>query len=168
MSESSEFAVGELVRLRDDPGRQGVLTGKVREQAGIRKYQVGFPDGKSYHPEFELELIEDDHSDGYELLEEGRFGRVADLRRNLSHIQLSGRLANFAYSMDTTNTEFLAYQFKPVRSFLESPSSGLLIADEVSLGKTIEAGLIWTELWARYDARRLVVSLACEAEREMG
>ena len=42
-------------------------------------------------------------------------------------------------------------------SFLESPSKGLLIADEVGLGKTIEAGLIWTELRARVDARRLLV-----------
>ncbi|MBS1770563.1 MAG: DEAD/DEAH box helicase [Acidobacteria bacterium] len=59
--------------------------------------------------------------------------------------------------MDTTNTDFHAYQFKPVLSFLDSPSNGLLIADEVGLGKTIEAGLIWTELRARYDKRRLLV-----------
>lgn len=62
------------------------------------------------------------------------------------------------YSMDTTNTDFLAYQYKPVLAFLNSPSNGILIADEVGLGKTIEAGLIWTELRARHDdARRLVV-----------
>jgi hypothetical protein len=72
-------------------------------------------------------------------LELGRFGRVLDLRRNLTHIQLSGRLANLVYSMDTTNTDFYAYQFKPVLSFLESSSNGLLIADEVGLGKNIEA-----------------------------
>lgn len=62
------------------------------------------------------------------------------------------------YSMDTTKTDFLAYQYKPVLAFLKSPSNGILIADEVGLGKTIEAGLIWTELRARHDdARRLVV-----------
>jgi SNF2 family DNA or RNA helicase len=59
--------------------------------------------------------------------------------------------------MDTTNTDFYPYQYKPVLSFLESPSKALLIADEVGLGKTIEAGLIWTELRARFDARRLLV-----------
>ena len=42
-------------------------------------------------------------------------------------------------------------------TFLESPSNAILIADEVGLGKTIEAGLIWTELRARYDARRLLI-----------
>ena len=51
----------------------------------------------------------------------------------------------------------MPYQYKPVLTFLESPSNGILIADEVGLGKTIEAGLIWTELRARYDARRLVI-----------
>lgn len=59
--------------------------------------------------------------------------------------------------MNTTNTDFYAYQFKPVLNFLDSPCNGLLIADEVGLGKTIEAGLIWTEIRSRYDARRLLV-----------
>src|SRR3546814_7962008 len=40
---------------------------------------------------------------------------------------------------------------------LDSPSRGLLIADEVGLGKTIEAGLIWTELRFRTNATRLLV-----------
>jgi hypothetical protein len=29
--------------------------------------------------------------------------------------------------------------------------------DEVGLGKTIEAGLIWTELKTRYNAKRLII-----------
>ena len=151
------FSAGAQVRLKSDPGRIGVLTGNQRERAGTIMYHVAFPEGKSFQPEYELEIITDDNSDPYTLLKEGRFGRVTDLRRNLSHIHLSGRLANLVYSMDTTNTDFYAYQFKPVLSFLESPSNGLLIADEVGLGKTIESGLIWTELRARYDARRLLV-----------
>jgi SNF2 family DNA or RNA helicase len=59
--------------------------------------------------------------------------------------------------METTNTDFYPYQFKPVLRFLHSPSNALLIADEVGLGKTIEAGLIWTELRSRFDLRRLLV-----------
>ena len=151
------FNQGDRVRLCYDPGRIGVLTGKVRKQAGTTKYQVVFPDGTSYQPEYEIERVLEESGDAWELLKGKRFGRLGDLRRNLSQIQLTGRLANLVYSMDTTNTEFLAYQFKPVLSYLESPSQGILIADEVGLGKTIEAGLIWTELRSRYDARRLVV-----------
>lgn len=157
VQENELLAAGTIVRLKSDPGRQGVLTGKHRVQAGVVKYQVGFPEGKTFQPEYELEVIDDDASDWGQLLESGRFGRVRDLRRNITHIHLSGRLANLVYSMDATNTDFYAYQYKPVLSFLDSPSNGLLIADEVGLGKTIEAGLIWTELRARYDARRLLV-----------
>ncbi len=43
----------------------------------------------------------------------GRFGRTEDLRRQLTRIQLSGRLANLIYSLDTTATDFYAHQFKP-------------------------------------------------------
>ena len=151
------LTAGTSVRIKNDPGRVGVLTGKHKVVAGNLRYQVAFLEGKTYQPDYELEVITDENSDLETLVEEGRFGRVSDLRRNLSYIQLSGKLANLVYSMDTTNTDFYAYQFKPVLSFLESPSNGLLIADEVGLGKTIEAGLIWTEIRARYDARRLLV-----------
>src|SRR6185369_754733 len=50
-----------------------------------------------------------------------------------------------------------AFQFKPVLKLLKSPTDALLIADEVGLGKTIEAGLIWTELRARLESNRLLV-----------
>jgi SNF2 family DNA or RNA helicase len=59
--------------------------------------------------------------------------------------------------MEATNTDFHAYQFKRVVKILNSASKGLLIADEAGLGKTIEAGLVWTELAARYDVQRLLV-----------
>lgn len=59
--------------------------------------------------------------------------------------------------MESSDTDFYAHQFKPVVKILESPTGNLLIADEVGLGKTIEAGLIWTELAARYKYNRLLV-----------
>lgn len=62
----------------------------------------------------------------------GRYGRAADLRGAITYYRLSGKLANLIYSLNTTNTQFLAYQFKPVLQFLDSPSNGILIADEVT------------------------------------
>jgi len=61
------------------------------------------------------------------------------------------------YSMEASNTEFHAHQFKPVLKMLGSPTGGLLIADEVGLGKTIEAALVWTELKARFEYNRLLI-----------
>lgn len=150
------FEVGARVRVKADPGRVGVLTGRFRERGGRILQQVSFPDGVSYMPEDQLELLPE-VEDPIELIRKGRLGRANDLRRNLTHIRLSGRLANLIYSMETTNTDYYPYQFKPVIKFLNSPSNGLLIADEVGLGKTIEAGLIWTELRSRFDYRRLMV-----------
>ncbi len=147
----------EVVSI-DDPGRRGRIVGAPRIRSDGRVYRVQWDDGfSSWTPEYAIERSDNIDDDVFTLLEKRRFGRLNDLRRNLTFIQLSGRLANVVYSMDTTNTDFLPYQYKPVLTFLESPSNGILIADEVGLGKTIEAGLIWTELRARYDARRLVV-----------
>jgi len=49
------------------------------------------------------------------------------------------------------------YQLVPVVMALEMPRVRMLLADDVGLGKTIEAGLIITELMARQMASRLLV-----------
>lgn len=157
MSNDPKFSPGKRVRLKLDPGRIGVITGRTRKRAGRTKWQVQFPDFANYHLESELDVVIEEQNDPLDLLRAGKLGRVSDLRGNLTYVRLNGRLANLIYSMETTNTDFYAYQFKPVLNFLDSPSGSLLIADEVGLGKTIEAGLIWTELRARFDYRRLMV-----------
>ena len=52
----------------------------------------------------------------------------------------------------------LAYQLEPLRKALLLPRVNLFIADDVGLGKTIEAGLIIRELLMRQKIRNLVVS----------
>ena len=49
------------------------------------------------------------------------------------------------------------YQLEPVARALAMPRVNLLIADDVGLGKTIEAGLIAQELLLRHRARRMIV-----------
>ena len=149
---------GQRIRLVSDTMRIGVLTGQERIRTGLRLLQVVFPDGMSWVPEDQLESVSSWRESPLDLLQRNSpLAGVKDLRRTLTHVRLSGRLADVIYSMETTNTDFYPYQFKPVLKLLNSPSNGLLIADEVGLGKTIEAGLIWTELRSRYDMRRLLV-----------
>ncbi|MEW6054405.1 MAG: hypothetical protein AB1552_11570 [Nitrospirota bacterium] len=119
--------MGTRVRLIADPGRIGVLTGKHRERAGRLVWEVVFPDETHFVPENQFEIA-DKITDPLKLLAAGKFGRAADLRQNLTYIRLSGRLANLIYSMETTNTDFYPYQFKPVINFLNSPGKGILIA----------------------------------------
>jgi superfamily II DNA or RNA helicase len=49
------------------------------------------------------------------------------------------------------------YQLDPLVRALRMPRVSLLIADDVGLGKTIEAGLVAQELILRYRARRILV-----------
>ena len=51
-----------------------------------------------------------------------------------------------------------AYQLEPLRKALRMPRVGLFIADDVGLGKTIEAGLIVRELLMRQRVKKIVVS----------
>lgn len=145
------------VRLKSDPTSVGSLTGREQLRRGRPMVQVRFPDGARWIPASNVERVDGFRLSPLDMLESKRLARPADLRRTLTHVKLSGRLADVIYSMEATNTDFYAYQFKPVVKLLESPSNGILIADEVGLGKTIETGLIWTELRSRFDMRRLMV-----------
>lgn len=150
---------GTQVRRKDNPGKVGVATGNQRARNGVPYHSIRWHDGTTdYCSSDLLEVMADEGAaDIYQQINEARFGRAEDLRRNLTHVHLSGKLANLVYSMGVTNTDFYAHQYKPLLTLLESPASGILIADEVGLGKTIEAGIIWTELRAREEMRRLLI-----------
>jgi len=64
-----------------------------------------------------------------------------------------------------------AYQLEPLRRALSAPRTNLLLADDVGLGKTIEAGLVIQELLLRHRARTAVVvcppSLSLKWQDEM-
>ena len=79
------------------------------------------------------------------------------LAATITAAKLTERLSDTVYSFRASRTIFRPYQFRPVLKFLESGRLRLLVADEVGLGKTIEAGLLWTELDARRQANRVLV-----------
>lgn len=49
------------------------------------------------------------------------------------------------------------YQLEPLRRALDAPRANLLLADDVGLGKTIEAGLVIKELLLRHRARSVII-----------
>ncbi len=150
------FTRGMLVRLIGDPQRYGSFQ-DVAIRSGRSFARVQALTGVVQWPLEEIEPVPTAREEPLGFLRDARFSEPARLRQVLAHIRLTGRLADVIYSMEATNTEFHAHQFKPVVKMLASPTGSLLIADEVGLGKTIEAGLIWTELRARFDYRRLLV-----------
>lgn len=91
--------------------------------------------------------------------------------RTLTYTKLENPLTDTLYSFGASKTVFRPYQFLPALKLLRSATGRLLVADEVGLGKTIEAGLIWTELEQREEIRRALVvvpaSLTVKWQREM-
>lgn len=64
-----------------------------------------------------------------------------------------------------------AYQLEPLRRALQSARTNLLLADDVGLGKTVEAGLVIQELLLRHRARNVIIvcppSLSLKWQDEM-
>lgn len=80
-----------------------------------------------------------------------------DLAAMLAWAKIKNPLTNTFYSFASTRTVFKPYQFLPALKMINSDRGRLLIADEVGLGKTIEAGLVWAELEQRHDLKRVVI-----------
>ena len=151
---SGTFRKGDRVLYSADE-RIGEITGKYRELGD--KWQVRFNGVDLLYVPGEKLSVVNDKEDVYDLYQAGRFQSISDYRRSLYRHRMSGRLTNVMYSMDNAVTTFHAHQFIPVIKFLESYTDRLLIADEVGLGKTIEAMYIWEELRARTNAKRLLI-----------
>ena len=149
---------GDFVRLTSDPGRAGIVQDGDKIMAGQSMVPVQFGDGNvSWLPVSSLDPVRRAPKSLADRFADGRFVDSSWLRRMLTRVRVTGRLSDVIYSMEATETDFYAFQFKPVLKLLGSPTDALLIADEVGLGKTIEAGLIWTELRARFESNRLLV-----------
>jgi len=154
---SEVFIAGTPVVHIDDPTRVGTTTGRSQKRGPYLFVEVLFGTQRSSVREEYLRLHTAVEQTIEQKLADSRFGGVDELRRLLTFEKLRSALHDFVYSMDAARIDFHEYQFKPVLKFVNAPTERLLIADEVGLGKTIEAALIWLEMQARYDARRLLV-----------
>lgn len=79
------------------------------------------------------------------------------LHAALTALQLRHPNTSHLYSLFASRIQFVPYQFRPVLKLIQSDRPRMLIADEVGVGKTIEAGLILKELQARRDLRSILV-----------
>lgn len=148
-----KFAVGDRVITR--PGDMDAEVRSRAFDAGSWSYRFRGDGGLRTELEHKLEPID--------TLEEpaewvtGPMSTAAHFGATLTRAKLNGRFVDTIYSFQATRTVFRPYQFKPVLKMLQSGHARILIADEVGLGKTIEAGLIWTELEARHEADRVLI-----------
>ncbi len=148
----------QAVQQISNPSVRGIATGKTKSFGSTLyvEIEIGINDRK-FVPQSDLMPLRANPDGIEDLLNNLQFGKIGDLARILIFHKISSNLSNIFYAMQASRTDFHAYQFKSVYKFIESFNNRILIADEVGLGKTIEAGLIWLEAKARSDARRLLV-----------
>lgn len=144
------YTRGDRVRMRADSSMVGRIDGDPVAYAGGWTYPVFFGGSDvRFVPETGLEPAPD----------EGRVSvlpRTAFLRALLL-AKIETPLSDFLYAYQASRTQFEPYQFKPVFKYLDAPVPGILIADEVGLGKTIEAAILYEELNSRARLPRVLV-----------
>ncbi|WNB86465.1 helicase-related protein [Cellulomonas sp. ATA003] len=165
---ASAFSVNDMVRIVgvETPGR---VRRVVATPAGHR-IEVAVDGELRNVGEASIVKIDGDPRDPRFWLQQAP-ASAADIALTLTWTKLRKPLSNVLYSFQASKTIFRAYQFIPALKMLGSPTGRLLIADEVGLGKTIEAGIVWCELEQRSPLRRTLVvvpsSLTLKWQREM-
>src|SRR5258705_80555 len=120
------------------------------------RYHIEIDGMLRWYVEAALEPVPGDPADPAFWLSQSPAG-AGQLALTLTWTKLRHPLTDTLYSFASTKTLFRAYQFTPVLKLLSGSGGRLLIADEVGLGKTIEAGLIWSELEQRLPLHRALV-----------
>lgn len=153
----SKYKLGDYVQRVNQPE----LVGVVRElrwdnQVDGWNYVVQFGAQLRALPEEALETVTVVQSP-WESFEQGRLSGKTHFVFTLTYERLKSPPARIAHSFATARTQFYPYQFKPLLKFLDNPGKSVLIADDVGLGKTIEAGYILRELDAHQAIERVLV-----------
>lgn len=155
--DAPRFRQHDLVTKRDGDGSVGfVLTPQPSIHAGEYWHRVQF--GASQENCRESDLRPHKQSPSItDLLSTDAYGGPDAFRRHATAVKLKMQLTDTLYSYGSSRTQLYPYQFVPLLKFIASPYRRILIADEVGLGKTIEAGYILQEEIARGRMARVLI-----------
>lgn len=88
-----------------------------------------------------------------EFFAEINISSLNELKKNIFINCVNRPLNDILYSYNTNRLTPETHQYKPLIKFLNSENNRVLIADEVGLGKTIEAGMIFKEIDKREELK---------------
>ena len=151
----SKYNIGNKVIKAESEGH-GTIIEVMPPRRGRQLYKVSW--GNIVTDELEVNLLPDcDISDPFERCMSGIFGSYSEYSKKNTTFKIRSSNNSTISSLKASKTLFRAYQFKPLLKFLNSPNRRLLVADEVGLGKTIEAGHIMLELKARRELNHVLI-----------
>jgi len=151
------FAEGDRVVQQSSPDIIGVVDSAPVWDQGDWWYKVWFGRNRTDSPEFQLLAPPDEGEPLERIAMDGRWGDYNALRKTIAVERILKHNRSTVYSYNAQRIQFLPHQYKPLLRLLESEDRRLLIADEVGLGKTVEAGLVLSELQARQALDRVLV-----------
>ena len=150
----AKFDIGDKV-IKIDNGAHGTVI-SVTPGRGRVLYTVVFATATSRVLETDLRADFDVY-DPFERCKCGIFSSYSDFSKQNTTFKIKNSNNSTISSLKASKTLFRPYQFKPLLKFLNSPNRRLLVADEVGLGKTIEAGHIMLELKARKELKNVLI-----------
>lgn len=142
------FQIGHTVSLRSDPARIGVITGITPSNRETRLSV--FIDAR-LETWYLSQVIAADMTPGTVR------ATLDEFSARLTALQLAEPSIANLYSLQAGRIDFIPYQFRPVLKFVRADRPRMLVADEVGVGKTIEAGLLLRELQARRPLRSVLI-----------
>ena len=144
VSQPEGITIGSIVTLVSDPSVIGAVIG-----VSGNKYSV-LVNGKvhSYYKE-QIQL--------QDAKEEHKYLSLPKVRSALTAYQIHNPGSTNLYSLNSARIDFVPYQFRPALRIIQADSPRVLVADDVGVGKTIEAGLILKELEARSSLTSVLV-----------
>lgn len=151
----SKYNIGDKV-INNSTNEKGVIIAVHPPRRGNQFYRVMYSDREN--DEKSIDLNPDmDLTDPFERWRHKIYGHYTEYLKGNTAFKIQSTNNSTVSSLKASKTLFKPYQFKPLLKFLNSDNRRLLIADEVGLGKTIEAGHIMLELKARNEFRNALV-----------
>ena len=153
----SKFSEGNRVKnIRT--GELGYVVKVLPPHRNMQMYRVKYDDRDLENNERSANLMLDVNlNDPFERMRQDVFGHYTEYLKDNTSFKIKSSNNSTISSLKASKTLFKPYQFKPLLKFLNSDNKRILIADEVGLGKTIEAGHIMLELKARGEFRNALV-----------
>ena len=153
----AKFNLGDRIKnIRT--GELGYVVKVLPPNRGLQMYRVKYDERDIENNERSANLMLNvDLSDPFERVRQNLFGYYTEYLKDNTSFKIKSSNNSTISSLKASKTLFKPYQFKPLLKFLNSDNRRVLIADEVGLGKTIEAGHIMLELKARGEFRNALV-----------